>query len=221
MSYVAESEAINPQARITCGTWLWEIAKKPYRRRHYCMTWKCQDGICQGRLIERLQGEIKAAAAATVAFTDTTRKRSKEDIKSMSNFLTRKVNGKFWKILSDDRCLLISTVDFPGSVRRSTKIIITANVPAILAEPWTPPTDKRIRRVTRRRGQREPKLKNTDKAFGMFAAGEGREELMKEFDKLTTDNQRAEWLVRHSEEKITLYNRGKQIIANYFPLRGA
>ncbi len=184
------------------------------------MTWGCQDGICQGRLIDRLQKEIKAAAGGTVAITDTLRARSEKDDKKMSNFLTRHVTGKFWKVVANDRCLLIETADFPGSVRRSTKKVIITLIPSILTEPWTPPADKKLRRITRRRGQRQAKPKNTDKAYGMVAAGEGREESMKTFAALRTDYQRAEWLLQR-QEQITLYNRGKAIIADYLNTRAA
>lgn len=217
-----EQGVINPpRTRITCGSWLWIIAKKPYRRQHHCNTWGCLDGICQGRLIDNLQKEIKAAAGATVAITDTLRARSAKDDKHMSNFLTRHVTGKFWKVLSDDRCLLISTVDFPGSVRRPTWKVINEFIPAILTEPWTPSADKKIRRVTRRRGQRQAKPKNKETAYAMVAAGEGREEAMKEFTAFRTDYQRAEWLLQPRQEKMTLYNRGKSIIADYLNTRAA
>lgn len=210
-----ERALMNPtKPRITCGSWLTIFAKKPYKRLHHCNTWGCKDNVCQDRLIDQLQKEITAAAGATVAFTDTTRQRSAKDDKRMSNFLTRDVTGKFWKIKSNDRCILISTCDFPGSVRRFTKIIINTILPSILAEPWTPPKDKKPHRVTRRRGQRKAKPKNKDKAYGMMAAGEGREELMKEFAALKTDHSRAEWLLQR-QGKITLYNRGRQIIAEY------
>jgi hypothetical protein len=208
-----------PRTKIKCGSWLWIVAKKPYRRQHHCNTWKCQDGICQGRLTEQLQAEIRSTAGATVAITDVTRARSAKDDKWMSNFFTRHVTGKFWKVLSNDRCILISTSDYPGSVRRFTKKVIDTLLPEILLEPWTPPADKKIRRVTRRRGQRKPNEKNRDKAYGLWLTRDDPEQPTRataftELVALQTDYARAEWVFRYSAH-MRLYNRGKKMVADH------
>jgi hypothetical protein len=188
------------------------IARKPYKRQHFCNSWSCRDGVCQSRLTEGLQTEIKSAAGSTVAITDALRKHSAKGEKAMSNFLTRHVKGKFWKILSDDRCLLISTCDFPGSVRRFTKKVINSLIPSILEEPWTP--EGKVRRVTRRRAQCEPVEENPDKSYAQCRAGEGRLEKMINFSMFKTDEQRACWLVEH-EHEVMLFSRGIELIAAY------
>ena len=196
--------------KIPCGTQVLVLAKKPYFRTHYCNDWSCEK--CSNRKIKELQDEIVTAEIGITLFVkEIVSARSDQEKKSLSNFILRKVRGIYWKIQSDNRIVIIAKMNFLGAVcRNKDKYVIENLVPGILKEKWS---GDRQKRITRRQGMKPLVLKNPDPAYAQFL-GDRQDEIKEEFKLLNTDRQRAAWLLEHSDE-IILYNRGKEIIAQY------
>lgn len=196
--------------KIPCGTEILVLAKKPYVRTHHCNDWSCEN--CSNRKIKELQDEIVTAEIGITLFVkEVMPARSDQEKKSLSNFILRKVKGIYWKVQSDSRIVIIAKMNFPGAIRRNkVKYVIEKLVPEILKETWNRDKQKRI---TRRQGMKPLKPKNPDPAYAQFT-GDRQAEIKEEFKLLSTDRQRAEWLLEHSDN-IILYNRGKETIAQY------
>ena len=196
--------------KIPCGTWILILARKPYYRQHRCEDWSCEP--CRKRKTEELQDEIRTAKIGVTLFVvEKAPARSEEEKKSLSNFLSRQVTDIYWKVQSDDRVVIIAKLNFPAArSRNKVKYVIDNLVPAILKEEWSGGGQKRI---TRRQGMKPPKPKNHDPAYAQFI-GDRQEEIKEEFNSLSTDYQRAIWLLQQQHE-IKLFSRGDKIIEQY------
>lgn len=109
-----ESGRIHITRTIPCGQWVQMLgARSSYKRQQHCHRWSCDD--CRAEKIMDLQFELRNSGLPLAAYviekppagTDT-------EIKTMSNFLTRKVPGKFWCLRSDERQVVISNKSFPA-----------------------------------------------------------------------------------------------------------
>lgn len=161
-----------------------------------------------------LQFELRNSALPLAAYViEKPPAGTDAEIKSMSNFLTRKVPGKFWCLRSDERQIVISNRSFPGAIRLQTKTIIDPLVVDILTEQWSFPYRKRI---TRSHGQFKPakpgSLKGDNPILAQWIGANG-EQARRTFVSLSIHEKVA--FLHENLDHVILTPRGSELIETY------